>query len=196
MKQILLLGLLFTCSVSLFAQTDTTSTFWDPNPSDYSVKKAFEIEAVPFVYLSKGYHLSLGFRYNKFRFRASVINAGTFSSETTNDKFERFETKGTFGLFAGYFIWKNLETYVFVDRQIFDIKQKNTSEVRQINSITPGLGIGYQFFIGRYFYIQPGLHLYMRAGKDIQFSDNTTYSLSSVDFTPVIRIGFRPWKEF
>ena len=195
-KLAFVLGLLINCSISLFAQTDSISTFWKPSPKNYEVKKAIEIEAVPFVYFSKGYHVSVGYRYNKFRFRASVINAGTFNSETKNDQFERFETKGTFGFFAGYNVWKNLETYLFVDRQVFDIKQKSSSEIKQVNSVTPGLGIGYQFFIGRYFYIQPAMHLYVRNSRDVKFSGNTTYSLPSTDFTPIIRLGVRPWKRF
>jgi hypothetical protein len=196
MKQTLLTGLLLMLFSSLFAQKDSSSTFWKPSPPNYEVKHALEVEAVPFVYLSEGYHISLGYRYKKFRFRVSAINAGTFNSETKNNQFERFETRGTFGFFAGYNIWKNLETYVFVDRQVFDIKQKSTSEIKQINSVSPGLGIGYQFFIGRYFYIQPALHLYLRSANEITFSDNTTYSISTADITPVIRIGIRPWKKF
>jgi hypothetical protein len=196
MRQILVFVFSFSFCFSLSAQTDKNSTFWKPSPRNYEVKHALEVEAVPFVYLSNGYHLSLGYRYKKFRFRVSTIDAGTFNSETKNNQFERFETKGTFGVFAGYNVWKNLETYVFVDRQLFDIKQKSTSEIKQVNSITPGLGIGYQFFIGRYFYIQPALHLYVRGSQDILFSDNTNYSISTVDFTPVIRLGIRPWKKF
>jgi hypothetical protein len=138
----------------------------------------------------------VGYRLQKFRFRASIIDAGTFNSEPSNDKFDRFETQGTFGLFAGYNVWKNLETYVFVDRQVFDITQKSNLEKKQINSVSPGIGISYQFFIGRYFYIQPGLHLYVRAGQDVQFMDGTTYSISTTDFVPVIRFGIRPWKKF
>ncbi|MCE2894409.1 MAG: outer membrane beta-barrel protein [Flammeovirgaceae bacterium] len=196
MKTISVLALFLLFSTTLLAQKESSGTFWKPSPANYEVKRALEIEALPFVYLSQGYHVGVGYRLQKFRFRASIIDAGTFNSENSNDKFERFETKGTFGIFAGYNIWKNLETYVFVDRQVFDIKQKTTSETKQLTSVTPGLGISYQFFIGRYFYVQPGLHLYMRGSQEAKFSDNTTYSLSTVDFFPVVRFGVRPWKKF
>jgi hypothetical protein len=72
----------------------------------------------------------VGYRLQKFRFSASIIDAGAFNSEASNDEFERFESMGTFGLFAGYNVWKNLEMYVFVDRQVFDIKQKSSSETK------------------------------------------------------------------
>jgi hypothetical protein len=196
MKQLFFLALFQSISIALLAQTDFKGTFWKPSPKNYEVKQAFEIEAVPFVYLSQGYHISLGYRVQKFRFRASLIDAGTFNSENKNDNFERYETKGTFGFFAGYNVWKNLEMYVFVDKQVFDIKQKSTSETRQINSVSPGIGISYQFFIGRYFYIQPGLHLYLRGSQDVKFTDGVSYTLSPVDFFPVVRFGVRPWKKF
>jgi hypothetical protein len=178
------------------AQSVSKSTFWKPDPANYTVKKAFEIEAVPFVYFSEGYHLSVGYRYKKLRFRISTINAGTYNSETSNDEYERFETKGTFGFFAGYNVWKNLETYVFVDRQVFDIKQKASSEIKELKTVSPGIGVGYQFFIGRSFYIQPAVHLYLRSEESVSFTNNATYKISTTDITPVLRIGFRPWKKF
>jgi hypothetical protein len=144
MKTISVLGLFLLFSATLLAQKESSGTFWKPSPANYEVKRALEIEVLPFVYLSQGYHVAVGYRLQKFRFRASIIDAGTFNSENSNDKFERFETKGTFGIFAGYNIWKNLETYVFVDRQVFDIKQKTTYETKQLTSVTPGLGISYQ----------------------------------------------------
>lgn len=196
MRQLLTLAFSLLVFTTISAQTHSTSTFWKPSPRNYEVKHAVEIEAMPFVYLSSGYHIAVGYRCKKFRFRASTIDVGTFSLETQNDQFERFETKGSFGFFAGYNVWKNLETYVFMDRQLFDIKQKSTSETKRLNAVTGGLGIGYQFFIGRYFYLQPALHLYARGGQDVQFSDNTNYSLPSLEFTPVIRLGIRPWKKF
>jgi hypothetical protein len=196
MKTISALGLFLLYSATLLAQKESSGTFWKPSPPNFEVKRALEIEAVPFVYLSQGYHVSVGYRLQKFRFRASIIDAGTFNSEASNDEFERYETKGTFGFFAGYNVWKNLEMYVFVDKQVFDIKQKSTSETRQINSVSPGIGINYQFFIGRYLYIQPGLHLYLRGSQDVKFTDGVTYTLSPVDFFPVVRFGVRPWKKF
>jgi hypothetical protein len=195
MRQLLAIAFCLLVSTTISAQIDSTSTFWKPSPRNYQVKHAIEIEALPFVYLSSGYHISVGYRYKKFRFRASTIDVGTFNQETQNDAFERFESKGSFGLFAGYNVWKNLETYVFLDNQKFDITQKSTSETRIKNYLTPGLGISYQLFIGRYFYLQPGVHLYVRSNNTTQFSDGSVYSLPT-EIVPVIRIGVRPWKKF
>jgi hypothetical protein len=126
----------------------------------------------------------------------SKIGTGTYNSEVKNKDFYRIETKGTLGFFAGFNVWKNLEMYVFTDLQVFDVKQKSTKEVKRMNAVTPGLGVEYQFFIGRYLYNQPALHIYVRGIQSIQFSDNTNYSISTFDFTPLVRIGIRPWKKF
>lgn len=196
MKEITIAILLVVLAEQLFAQTEAGGTFWKPNPRNYDVKHAAEIEVVPLVYLSSGYHVSLGYRYKKFRFRVSVIDAGTNNFESSGSDFERFETAGSAGIFMGYNVWKNLETYAFLDRQVFDIKQKSTQEVSRLNTITPGLGIGYQFFIGRYFYLQPALHLYLYGDQSVTFSDNSIYSMSAAEIIPVIRVGVRPWKKF
>lgn len=194
--QVLVSLILFGFNICLAQSEENSETFWKPNPPNYSVSQAFEIEAVPFVYLSGGYHASIGYRYKKFRFRVSVIDAGTFDSDNSTDDFERFETSGTFGVFAGYNVWKNLETYVFIDRQVFDIKQVESNEINTLKAVSPGLGVSYQFFIGRHFYIQPGLHLYTRGSQTMTFTNGENYELSSIDFFPVVRLGVRLWKKY
>ena len=191
---------LFTHLVALAQDQTARGTFFKPVPRNHEVKHAFEIEAVPIPYFVGGYHVSAGYRYKKFRFRASVIDAGTFNSEsignTTNPGFRRYETKGSFGTFLGYFPWKNLETYLFLDGQRFKIKQEPTDLTKTISATTPGVGVSYQFFLGRYFYLQPGLHLYLREGKTVTFENGQAYNLASRDFTFLFRVGFRPWKKF
>lgn len=193
-KIALTIGIL--CMYAVLPAQKKVSTFWKPTPTNYEVKQAMEIETLPFFYLSDGYHISLGYRYERFRFRASLLDAGTFDSDTANKQFSRFEVQGTFGLFAGYNVWKNLETYIFFDRQVFNIQNNSTEEMQTLNALSPGLGLSYQFFIGRYFYIQPGVHLYTRQAQTATFNDGQSYELSSADFFPVLRLGVRLWKDW
>lgn len=195
MKSPLLVVTLLLLSLRVAGQA-TKNSFLNPSPANYQVAKAIEVEAVPFVYLSGGYHVSIGYRYNRLRFRASIIDAGSYNSQPGNADFKRFESSGSFGIFAGYFVWKNLETYGFVDRQVFTVKQNATDESRSLNAVTPGLGIGYQFFIGRYVYIQPALHLYLRSSQEIRFGNGNNYSLATSEISPIIRVGVRPWKRW
>jgi hypothetical protein len=57
------------------------------------------------------------------------------------------------------------------------------------------LGISYQFFIGRVFYVQPGVHLYLRGNKSADFG-GVQYNIPNADISPVIRIGARLWKQY
>lgn len=152
--------------------------------------RRFEIEAVPLVYFTKGYHLSLGYRVNRFRLRASVIDAGTYNAEVSNQDFKRFETPGSYGLFAGYFVWKHLEAYAFLDRHNLKVRQRSTGEERDLRVFTPGVGIGYQFFWTSHFYTQPALHLYNFGSQDTTFSNGQVYKLPQTQLVPVVRVGY------
>ena len=61
---------------------------------------------------------------------------------------------------------------------------------KDLKSVDTGLGISYQFFVGKYFYVQPGLHLYLRRNNGVYFG-NATYHIPNADVSPVIRIGAR-----
>lgn len=187
------------CS-TLSAQTDTaTSTFWKPKPRNYKVKHAIEIESLVPMFFSGGYHFALGYRYKKFRIRASIINGGTYNAETAgiqndSENFKRYYTTSP-GIFFGYNIWKNLELYTYLEFHTFRITQKSSGQEEDLKSIDTGLGISYQFFIGRYFYIQPGMHLYLRKNNSVDFG-TVTYSIPNADVSPVIRLGVRLWRKY
>jgi hypothetical protein len=195
-----IIGILLFAPFYVRAQTDTSAgTFWHPNPPVYTVKQALEVESLVPMFFTGGYHFALGYRYKKFRIRASVINGGTYNAEAAGLKnssaeFKRYYTTSP-GVFLGYNVWKNLEVYTYLEFHTFEIIQKSTGMKKDLKSTDSGLGVSYQFFIGKYFYVQPGLHLYLRSNNSVDFSD-VTYNIPNADVSPVIRIGARLWKKY
>lgn len=191
---------LWLTAINLFAQADgSTSTFWRPSPRNYEVKKALEVESLVPMFFTGGYHLGVCYRYQKFRVRVSVINGGTYDAEPAGLKnsstdFKRYY-KTSPGLFVGYNVWKNLELYTFFEFHTFAIEQKSSGMKQDIHSTDFGGGISYQFFIGQQFYIQPGLHLYLRGNNSANFNGEQ-YNIPNADFAPVLRLGWRYWKKF
>jgi hypothetical protein len=173
--------------------SDSTRTL----SQSYGVGSAFEAESLFSMFFTGGYHFCLAYRYEQFRVRLSVINGGTYDAEpagvsNAKDEFKRFYRPSP-GVFLGYNVWKGLELYMFVEGHTFRIEQQSSGLSRDVKSIDVGGGASYQFFIGRVFYIQPGLHAYFRERKELQFSDRT-YRLPGLDIAPVIRIGVRLWE--
>ncbi|MCU7550985.1 hypothetical protein OCK74_17840 [Chitinophagaceae bacterium LB-8] len=200
-KQILIL--IFTVLViasNTFAQADTAINNYGHNQvPNYKVKQALEVESLVPMFFTSGYHFAVCYRYEKFRLRASVINGGHYNAEPAGLKnsasdFKRYY-KTSPGFFFGYNIWKNLELYSFIEFHTFAIEQKSTGIEQNIHSTDLGGGISYQFFIGQHFYIQPGLHLYCRGDKSVDFNDNR-YNIPNTDIAPVLRFGFRFWRKY
>ena len=200
MKSLFFFVLIFLVTAQLQAQDETTtSIFWHPNPRNYEAKQAIEVESLVPMFLYGGYHFAVGYRYRKFRVRVSVINGGTYDAEpvglkNSSPQFKRFYNTSP-GIFLGYNVWKNLEIYTYLESHTFGIKQESSGITKDIHSIDTGLGISYQFFIGRVFYVQPGIHLYLRGSKSADFS-GTQYNIPNADVSPVIRIGARLWKKY
>lgn len=197
---VLLFAVLCLTTTTLRAQTDSSaSTFWHPNPRNYAVKQALEVESLVPMFLFGGYHFAIGYRYKKFRVRASIINGGTYNAETVginnlSPSFKRFYNTSP-GIFLGYNVWKNLELYTYLESHTFGIEQQSTGIKKNLKSIDTGLGLSYQFFIGRVFYVQPGLHLYLRRNNSVDFGD-VRYTISNADISPVLRIGARLWRKY
>lgn len=187
-------------TTNLPAQTETPKgTFWHPMPPNYEVKHAFEVESLVPMFFTGGYHFAVGYRYKKFRLRASIINGGTYDAEkagikNSSPEFKRYYTTSP-GFFFGYNVWKNLELYTYLEFHTFEITQTSSGNKQDIYSTDTGLGISYQFFIGRYFYIQPGLHLYVRTDKSADFN-GVEYNIPNADFSPVVRLGARLWRKY
>lgn len=199
-KQFILLAILLLSITNLVSQNDTSQgTFWSPIPPNYEVKQAIEVESLFPMFFSGGFHLGVGYRYEKFRMRVSVINGGTYDAEpaglnnSSNDYKRYYKTSP--GFFLGYKVWKNLELYTYLELHTFEIEQKSSGLKRDIKSTDIGAGISYQFFIGRNFYLQPGFHVYLRGDNSANFNGNI-YNIPNVDLAPVIRIGYRLWSEF
>lgn len=199
-KQIFILAALALFVTSVCAQTDSNKgTFLKPAPKMYKAKQALEVESLFPMFLSGGYHMGVGYRFNKFRVRVSVINGGNYDAEpagTTNSSpdFKRYY-KTSPGLFFGYNVWRNLELYSYLELHTFEIEQKSTGLSRDIHSTDVGGGISYQFFLGRHFYLQPGMHIYLRRDNSANFN-GTIYNIPNVDVAPVIRLGYRLWSKY
>ncbi|WP_207382688.1 hypothetical protein [Flavobacterium subsaxonicum] len=61
------------------------------------------------MFFTGGYHFALGYRYKKFRLRASIINGGTYNAEkaginNSSTDFKRYYTTSP-GVFFGYNVW-------------------------------------------------------------------------------------------
>ena len=175
-------------------------TFFKPIPATYEVNHAVELESLFPMYFYGGYHLGVGYRYKKFRLRVSVINGGDYNADNqaVGDKrqgFKRYYTTSP-GIFFGYNVWKNLEIYGYYERHTFEVEQLQSNEKHDIPSNDKGLGISYQFFIGRYLYIQPGIHSYFRNDYSITFSNSETYNIPTFELTPIVRVGVRFYQLF
>ncbi len=146
-----------------------------------------------------GYHIGAGYRFSEFRVRASIIKGGTYDSEprginNSKDYFKRFYSKPGYGIFFGYNVWQNWEIYAYVERHTFEIEQIATSDKRTIISIDYGLGTSYQLFVGKWFYLQPGIHSYFRDSQSVMFSKGKEYTIPQVDISLVFRAGIRIWQ--
>ncbi len=198
-RQTFLLIVFLAFTITTKAQTDTVNgTFWKPIPENYKVKQAFEIESLFPMFMTGGYHFAVCYRYERFRFRASVINGGNYDAEpagikNSSDDFKRYY-KTSPGFFFGYNIWKNLEIYTFLELHTFEIEQKSSGLKKDIHSTDFGGGISYQFFIGRHFYVQPGYHIYLRKDNSADFN-GAKYNIPNTDLAPVIRLGYRLWSK-
>jgi len=198
-KKILFIVCLSVATVFMYGQSDSLhmKTNSKTHSKSYEVKSAIEVESLVPMFLSGGYHFAVGYRYERFRVRVSIINGGSYNAETgvnnSSAEFKRFYRTSP-GLFLGYNVWRNLELYTYLESHTFDIEQKSTGIHKDIHTTDTGLGLSYQFFIGRYFYVQPGMHVYVRGDKSIDFGD-VNYSISNVDLSPVIRLGVRLWSK-
>ena len=200
-KQIFLLAVLIFSATKIAAQSGSSiGTFWKPNPRNYEVKQAFEAESLVPMFFTGGYHFGVGYRYNKFRVRVSVINGGSYNADNqavdkTDEGYKRYYTTSP-GFFLGYNVWRNLEVYGYYERHTFEIEQMATGEKQDLPSNDYGIGVSYQLFIGRTFYIQPGVHSYFRSEQSITFNNGGTYTIPTFEISPVVRLGVRLWRKY
>jgi hypothetical protein len=200
-KQIVIFVALIITVTTISAQTGSTGgTFWKPNPRNYEVKQALEVESLVPMFFTGGYHFGVGYRYNKLRVRVSIINGGSYNADNqavsgTVEGYKRYYTTSP-GFFLGYNVWKNLEVYGYYERHTFEIEQLATGKKQNLPSNDFGIGISYQFFIGRTFYIQPGVHTYFRSEQSISFANAATYTIPTFEVSPVVRLGVRLWRKY
>ncbi|MBP1618934.1 MAG: hypothetical protein H6Q14_2761 [Bacteroidetes bacterium] len=199
MKRKAILFVLCTLAgVQVFSQeTARDSSSLHPSECHFKGKQALEVESLFPMFITGGFHLGVGYRLDKFRIRASVINGGSYNAEEAgvnhSPDFKR-HYKTSPGIFLGYNVWKNLELYTYLELHTFEIEQKNTGIKKDLFSIDTGGGVGYQFFVWKGAYVQPAFHVYLRKSKSLDFGD-AVYKISTVDLSPVIRIGYRFWSK-
>lgn len=200
-KQFVFILALIGAATTISAQSGSAGgTFLNPDPRNYEVRQALEVESLVPMFFTGGYHFGVGYRYDKFRVRVSVINGGTYNADLqavsgTVDGYKRYYTTSP-GFFLGYNVWKNMEVYGYYERHTFEIEQLESGEKLDLPSNDFGIGISYQFFIGRTFYIQPGVHTYFRSEQNLGFSDGGTYTIPTFEISPVVRLGARLWRKY
>jgi hypothetical protein len=154
-----------------------------------------EVESLVPMFFYNGYHAAIGYRLNDFRIRASVLYGGTYDAEpagisNSKDQFSRYYDHGSWGVFFGYFVWRNLEFYAFAEHHEWKIKNKEDSATASMRTYDVGPGIGYQFFVQDHFYIQPAYHVYFRKRETIVVG-NKDYTIPAIDQSVVLRLGYR-----
>jgi len=187
--------LLLLPTANAFAQSNgIDGTFRLLHPHNYAIKQAIELESIVPMFFTGRYRFAVGYRYFKFSVRASIINGGTYDAEKVGLKnspsiFKRFYYTSP-GIFLGYNVWRNLGVYTYFESRTLIVKQTSTGIEKKVKSIDTGLGLSHQFFIGRYFYVQPGVHLYLRTNKTVNFFD-VQYRIAHADISSFIRLGVR-----
>lgn len=132
MKCIFILVLaLMVCQQTASAQ-EVRRNLFRPDPPNYQVARAVEIESLIPMFFYGGYHVGVGYRIRQFRIRISVINGGDFDAEphgisNSSPEYKRFY-KTSPGIFFGYNVWKNLELYGYVENHTFEIEQVSSGE--------------------------------------------------------------------
>ena len=155
-KQIVIIVAIACLASTISAQSDSTGgNFWKPNPGNYEVKQAFEVESLVPMFFTGGFHFAVGYRYLKLRVRVSVINGGSYNVDNqavgkTDEGYRRYYTTSP-GFFLGYNVWKNLEVYGYYERHTFEIEQIETGEKQDLPSNDFGLGSQLPVFYRPYF---------------------------------------------
>ena len=96
-KKILFIVCLSVVTVFMYGQSDSLhmKTIAKTHAKSYEVKSAIEVESLVPMFLSGGYHFAVGYRYERFRVRVSIINGGSYDAETagvnnSSAEFKRF----------------------------------------------------------------------------------------------------------
>jgi len=75
------------------------------------------------------------------------------------------------------------------------MEHRSTGVKHDIKSIDGRLATSYRLFIGPKFYVQPGLHFYLRKANSSNF-DGELYHIPTADFSVVVRVGARLWSMY
>ena len=129
-----------------------------------------EIESQIPCFLYGGYLLSVGVRYERFRFRIGVLDSGSANFEPygfgrQNDDFERSYDSGSFALSADYFLNDYWFSYVTLGSHNWLVRSKLTSSTDHLRTLDAGLGTGLQYFFYRDVFVQVSCHVNFRESQ-------------------------------
>jgi hypothetical protein len=96
-KKSIILAAILSLNSQVFSQNDNGGSFLKPNPRNYQVNQALELESLLPMFFYGGWHLGVGYRYEKFRLRLSVINGGDYNADVQSidgsiDGYKRYYT--------------------------------------------------------------------------------------------------------
>ncbi len=141
-------GLMFFILMTFIASNLSSQENGEKESKSYSynANQAVEVESLFPMFFTGGFHFGAGYRYKKFRVRASIINGGDYNAEkaginNSSSEFKRYY-KTSPGVFFGYNIWKNLEVYTYTEFHTFEIKQISTDLKKDLHSVDFGGGVG------------------------------------------------------
>jgi hypothetical protein len=156
---------------------------------------AVEIENQTPCFFFGGYQLSLGVRYERFRFRASIQNSGRADFESTgidgrSGNFSRSYDNGSFSVSVDYFLNDYLFAYACLGSNRWLVQNKDSSATGDLRTLDAGLGLGFQYIIFKGFFIQLAAHVNFRERQSL-IIQNEKYTIPGIDYSPGLRLGYR-----
>ncbi len=165
-----------------------------PTAGDHG-SPAFEVESQIPCFLYGGYQLSVGVRYERFRFRVGVVDSGSadfdpYGLDRKNDDFERNYDSWSFAVSADYFLTDHWFSYVTLGSHNWLLRSDLASSTDHLRTLDAGLGTGLQYFFYRDVFVQASCHVNFRERQSL-IIQGEEYVLASVEWSPGLRLGVR-----
>ena len=165
------------------------------NASDRIFSPKFEIESQLPCIIYGGYQLSVGKRYQHFRFRVSIVNSGRADFENNgidrnNMEFQRSYDSGSFSVSADYFLNSHWFSSLTLQNNRWLLRNKDTSASDHVRTVEAGLGTGLQYYFYRNIFVQLSVQVNFRELQSLTI-ESEKYTIPGVDWTPGVRLGVR-----
>ncbi|MFH2115309.1 MAG: hypothetical protein ABIJ86_12470 [Spirochaetota bacterium] len=156
---------------------------------------AVEIENQTPCFFFGGYQLSIGMRYGPFRFRVSTQDSGQADFEDTgidsrNSAFRRSYDDGSLSASVDYFFSKYFFTYASLGSNRWLVQNKDTLVTDHLRTLDAGLGLGFQYFIYKGFFVQLAAQGNVRERQSL-IIEGEQYTVPGFDYSPGLRLGYR-----